>query len=546
MARWRIARGRASATLFAAIVVMGFTLPLRGQTPAFDLVVQHGRIVDGTGNPWFVGDVAIKGDTIVVVAPQIPPGGARVIDATGLVVAPGFIDVHSHSEDRIQGLDSVPLAENNVRQGVTTVFGNPDGFGDVPIGPLLARVEAARPAINMGAFVGLGAVRGTVIGRAKRAASGAERAQMRDLVSQAMEDGAFGLSTGLFYVPDNYAPLEEVIDLASVAGRYGGIHQSHMRDEAAHVMDSVTETIAIGEQGHLPTQVTHHKIIGKANWGQSVNTLRLVDEARARGVDVTLDQYPYTASSTSIEAGLVPQWAAEGGREALLGRLKDPTLGPRIRREIAGLIENERGGGDPANVTLASCDFDAAFAGKTLADRLRDRRSPVTFSAAADLVVEIVTKGSCWAVFHAINEDDLVRILKYPYTMVASDSLPGEPVFGRDVPHPRSYGTFARVLGVYVREKGSLTLEDAVRKMTSLPASRMRLMDRGLLRPGMKADLVIFDAATVKDLATFEQPHQYAVGMTFVLVNGQAVLEDGKMTGARPGRVLHGPGYRPR
>jgi N-acyl-D-amino-acid deacylase len=360
-----------------------------------------------------------------------------------------------------------------------------------------------------------------------------------------MEDGAFGLSTGLFYVPANYAPLEEVVDLAREAGRFGGIHESHMRNEAAQVLASVRETIAVGEQGHLPTQITHHKIIGKANWGRSVDTLRLVDEARARGVDVTIDQYPYTASNTSIEAGLVPQWARAGGRAQLLVRLNDPDTFEKIRADITGSIQNERGGGDPANIALATCDFDRTLAGKNLAQVLRDRGTAVSVAAAADLVIEIVRKGSCTGIFHAIDEEDLRRIIRHPATMIASDAAPGEPVFGRDVPHPRAYGTFARVLAVYVREQHVITLEEAIRKMSSAPAARMRLTDRGLLRPGMKADIAVFDAATVKDLATFDHPHQYATGMSFVLVNGQVILDKGKMTDARPGRILRGPGYRP-
>jgi N-acyl-D-amino-acid deacylase len=532
-------------TLAAAAQLLDCTVRPAEQSPAFDLFIKAGRVVDGTGNPWFVADLAIKGDTVVAVGPHVAPNGARVIDATGLVVAPGFIDVHSHSEDVEQGLASNPRAENNVRQGVTTVFGNPDGFGEVPIRPFLERVAAARPAINLGAFIGHGGVRAKVMGEANRAATPAELAEMRLLVRSGMEDGAFGLSTGLFYVPGNYAPLEEVIDLAREAGKFGGIHQSHMRDEAAHVLDSVRETIAIGEQGQLPTQITHHKIIGTTNWGRSVDTLRLVDEARARGVDVTMDQYPYTASSTSIEAGLIPQWARAGGRNQMLSRLDDPTTSAKIRSEIMSIIQNERGGGDPANVVLARCDFDPALAGKNLAQVLRDRGRAVTLASAADLVIEIVRKGSCWGVFHAIGEDDLVRILRHPTTMIASDAFPGEPTFGRDVPHPRAYGTFARVLAVYVREQHVITLEEAIRKMSSAPAVRMRLTDRGLLRPGMKADIAVFDAATVKDLATFDHPHQYATGMHFVLVNGQIVLDDGKTTAARPGRVLYGPEHRP-
>ena len=269
------------------------------QTPAFDLVIRGGRIVDGTGNPWLFADVGIKGDSIAAVATHIDASDGRsIIDASGLVVAPGFIDVHSHSESRATGraaiddgqdLDRDPSAENNVRQGVTTVFANPDGGGSVDVAAYLARVTAAKPAINVGAFVGHGSVRGRVIGQVNRPASPEELQQMRYFVRQAMRDGAFGLSTGLFYVPGNYAPLSEVIALATVAGQFGGIHQSHMRDEAVYVVDSVRETIRIGEEGHLPTQVTHHKTMGKVNWGKSVDTLRLIDEARARGVDVTMD-----------------------------------------------------------------------------------------------------------------------------------------------------------------------------------------------------------------------------------------------------------------
>jgi dihydroorotase/N-acyl-D-amino-acid deacylase len=329
-----------------------------------------------------------------------------------------------------------------------------------------------------------------------------------------------------------------VVALGRVAGEWGGIHQSHMRDEAAGVLDSVRETIAIGEQGGLPTQVTHHKIIGKVNWGKSVDTLRLIDEARARGVDATIDQYPYTASSTSIQGGLVPQWAQAGGAEQMVARLRDEGFRGKVLAAVATSIETDRGGGDPANVVLAACPWDASLAGKSLAEVLRDRGRPVTIPRAAELVIEIVEKGGCSAIYHAISEDDLVRIMKHPATMIASDAAPGIPIFGRDVPHPRAYGTFARVLGLYVREKGVLTLEDAVRKMSSFPAQRLGLSDRGMLRPGLKADLVVFDPATVADRATFEKPHQYAEGVAAVIVNGELALSGGQLTSARAGRVL--------
>jgi dihydroorotase/N-acyl-D-amino-acid deacylase len=510
------------------------------QAPTFDLIVRNGRIVDGTGSPWYLADVGIKGDSITAVRQRLEAGGARVIDAQGQVVSPGFVDVHAHVEAGDDGQDVIgnPAAENNVRQGVTTVIGAPDGGGSVQVGAYLARVEAARPAINVGSFIGHGAVRGAVVGQANRAATPEELEKMRELVRTGMRDGAVGLSTGLFYVPGNYAPLEEVIELAKVAGQFGGIHESHMREEGAHVLDSVRETIAIGERGGLPTQITHHKIIGKANWGRSVDTLRLIDEARARGVDATIDQYPYTASSTSIQGGLFPQWAQAGGREAILKGLQDETTRGKVLAAIANSIENDRGGGDPANVVLAACSWDPSLAGKSLAQVLRDRGRPVTIQRASELVVEIVEKGGCSAIYHAINEDDLVRIMKHPATMIASDAAPGVPTFGKNVPHPRAYGTFARVLGVYVREKEVLTLEEAVRKMSGFPARRVGLLDRGLIRPGMKADVVVFNPATVKDMATFEKPHQYAVGVSAVVVNGQVTLESGKMTDARSGRAL--------
>jgi len=312
-----------------------------------------------------------------------------------------------------------------------------------------------------------------------------------------------------------------------------------MRDEAAGVVASVRETIAIGEEGRLPTQLTHHKMIGRAAWGRSVETLRLVEEARGRGVDATIDQYPYTASSTALAAALFPAWALEGGAEAVKKRIASPDERARIREVVVEKIRNERGGGDARNIGIAACGFDPSLEGKSLAQIASGRGLEPTVENAADLAIEIVERGGASGIFHAISEEDVARILASPFTMVASD---GEiPVFGRGAPHPRSYGTFARVLAVYVREKRLLTLEEAVRKMTSFPAARLALRDRGLVRPGIKADLVVFDPETVRDRATYEQPHRYAEGVSLVLVNGQVVLDEGGMTDARPGRVLPGP-----
>jgi dihydroorotase/N-acyl-D-amino-acid deacylase len=318
----------------------------------------------------------------------------------------------------------------------------------------------------------------------------------------------------------------------------GGMHHSHMRDEASHVLDSVRETIRIGEEGGEPTQITHHKIIGKENWGKSVETLRLVDEARARGVDVTIDQYPYTASSTGT-ASLIPQQYQEGGQKALVERLDAPAQRAEIKLAVIDRIKFDRGGGDPANVIMANCSWDHSLDGKNLAEITKQRGREATFENAAETLMEIQHSGGCQGVFHAIAEEDVERIMKYPFTMVGSD---GEiPEFGKGAPHPRSYGTFARVLARYVRERHVITLEDAVHKMSGLPAQRLKLYDRGLIRPGMKADLAIFDPVKVEDKATFEKPHQYAVGFKYVLVNGKTVIVDDQLTNDRPGKILYGP-----
>ncbi len=504
----------------------------------YDVLIRKARIVDGAGNPWYRADLAVRGDSIAAIGPLAEATAARVIDAAGRVVAPGFIDIHTHSR---RGIFEVPTAENYVRQGVTTLIEGNDGSSPIPIKPFLDQVAAKRISVNFATFVGQGSIRQEIIGLVNRRATPEEIERMKDLVRRAMEDGALGLSTGLFYVPGNYTPTEEVVELAKVAAKMGGIHISHMRNEAEGVLDSVRETIAIGELGGLPTQITHHKTVGMPNHGRSVDTLKLVEEARARGVDVTLDQYPYTASSTGL-TGLVPQWAQEGGRTEMTKRFQDPATRAKIRSEMADLIKYNRGGGDPKNVVLAQCPFDTTLNGKSLAQVTQEQGRTPTAENASDAAMDLLMRGNCQTVYHAIAEPDVERIMKYPWTMIGSD---GEvPIFGQGVLHPRSYGAFARVLGVYVRERHVLTLEDAIRKMSSLPAQRLRLLDRGLLRPGMKADLVIFDPATVADKAVFGNPHQYAVGFSHVLVNGELILDDGKITEKRPGRILYGAGRR--
>ncbi len=525
------------ALLALGVIAVVAVAPRAQVAPQYDLVFRGGQVLDGTGSPWVRADVAVKGDTIALVAPRIAAPAARVVDATGLVVSPGFIDIHTHAR---RGIFLVPTADNHTRQGVTTIYEGPDGSSPLPIKDFLDRVAAIGISPNFGSFVGQGSIREAVIGDADRKATPAEIDRMRELVRQGMQDGAVGLSTGLFYVPGIFTPTEEVIELAKVAGALGGIHVSHMRNEAAGVLDSVRETIAIGEQGGLPTQVTHHKIIGVKNWGQSAETLRMIYAARARGVDATIDQYPYTASATSVSA-LFPPWALEGGRQEVAKRLQDAAQRAKIKATVVENIKFDRGGGDPKNISIASCAWDPTLAGKNLAEITRQRGLEPTVENAAETAISIVERGGAQGIFHAIDEKDLERIIACPLTMIASD---GEvPVFGQAVPHPRSYGTFARVLAVYVHDKHILTLEEAVRKMTSLPAWRLGLQDRGILRAGMKADLAVFDPERVRDKATFDNPHQYAEGFRMVVVNGQVIFENGSMTAARPGRILYGPAH---
>jgi dihydroorotase/N-acyl-D-amino-acid deacylase len=512
---------------------------LFSQAPSYDLVLRGGRIVDGTASPWYRGDLAVKGDTIARIAPSISDPATRVIDVKGLVVAPGFIDIHTHAR---RGIFELPSADNYTRQGVTTLVEGPDGGSPVPLQPFLDKVAAQGISPNFATFIGQGSIRSQVIGDVDRSATAAELDTMRALVRQGMEDGAFGLSSGLFYVPGIFTPIEEVIELSRVAGQMGGIYISHMRDEAKGLVESVRETIAVGERGGLPTQITHHKVVGKAYWGRSVDTLKMVDEARARGVDATIDQYPYTASATNIGSALLPSWALEGGRDAALKRLQDPALRAKIKAASVAILRDERGGGDPKNVSVSSNPWDPSMAGKNLAQIVADRKLPVTLENAAETVMWIYEQGNAQGIFHAIGEEDLQRILVHPATMIASD---GEvAIFGRNHPHPRSYGTFVRVLGLYARDKKLLPLETAVQKMSALPAQRLGLTDRGVLRTGTKADIAVLDPARVRDTATFEQPHSYAEGVAYVVVNGQVIVDAGKITAARPGRVLRGPAYK--
>jgi dihydroorotase/N-acyl-D-amino-acid deacylase len=519
----------------SAFLMVSFLLAASGsgtETGWLTLILEGGEIHDGSGGPPRVADVGVLGDRIVAMGDLRDRRAGVRIDAAGLAVVPGFIDIHSHAAE---GVFRHPLAENYLKQGVTTVVGGPDGSSPHPVGEFLAKLDAEPPAINFALMVGHGTIRNAVLGNEDRAPTEAELERMKTMVGAAMREGAFGLSSGLKYVPGAYATTEEVIELARVAGYFGGIYISHMREEGLLLLDSVRETIRIGEEGGLPTQITHHKAVGAPMRGKSTESLALVDEARARGVDVTIDQYPYTASSTSL-AILFPAWSLEGTPEERLARLRNPEERGRIREAVLKNLREDRGGGDAKNVVVARCRWDPSLDGKSLADILRDRGRPATLEEAADLSLELQEKGGFSGIFHAMAEEDVERILRHPQTMVASDG--GIVAPGEGVPHPRSYGTFARVIARYSRDRELLSFEEAIRKMSSLPADRLSLGDRGRIREGAHADIAVLDRERVSDPADFGNPHQYAVGARHVLVNGVLVLRDGEVTGARPGRAL--------
>jgi dihydroorotase/N-acyl-D-amino-acid deacylase len=418
---------------------------------------------------------------------------------------------------------------------VTTALGGPDGSSPWPLAPYLDSAQALGLGMNVAFLTGHNTIRRDVMGMADRAPTADELQRMREMVAQAMGDGAWGLSTGLKYLPGAYAKTDEVVALAQAAADSGGIYTSHLREEGLGLIDGVGEAIEIGRRAHIPVVLTHHKVVGKPMWGASVRTLAMIDSARAAGIDVMADQYPYTATYTGIGV-LVPAWAMADGDSAFARRLRDPALRDSIVKGIVFNILNDRGGGDISRVQLAKVSWKRELEGKTLADWARERGMEPTPETGAELVIDALRQGGASAIYHVLDDADVERIMRYPHTMIASDGRLVRP--GEGHPHPRWYGTFPRVLGRYVRERHVLTLEEAVHKMTGMPAKRLGLSDRGQVADGMYADVVVFDPATVEDRATFEDPHQYPVGIDYVLVNGVAVVDGGKFTDARAGRVL--------
>ena len=520
----------------------------------YDLIIKNGRVMDGTGNPWRWADVAVKGGVIAKVGSQL--GDAeRVLDAEGQVAAPGFIDIHSHSDIPIL-VD--PRGLSKIHQGVTTEVVGQCGNSAAPMNEsvkeyrekyargmvpddftfdwtsmkdYMDRIDRQGAALNIAPVVGHGTVRGNVMGYDNRPPTQEELTEMKRLVAEAMKDGAWGMSTGLIYPPSVYAETPEIVELAKVVAEHRGVYFSHIRGEGATLLDAVKEACEIGHKSNTPVQIAHFKASGRPFWGKTRESLKLVEEYRGRGVDVTFDQYPYTASSTGLTA-MLPHWMHEGGAEQMLKQLQDEETRSRLRNEL-----NFHLNWDEILVTKAK--NNPRYTGKYL-NEVAEMMGKDPYDTLFDLLVMEDTQVP--AVMFGINEEDVQRVMKSPYGMVGSDgsAVCPEGVWADSRPHPRLYGTFPRVLGKYVRE-GVLPLQEAVRKMTGAPASRLGFTDRGLIREGYKADITVFDPAEVKDEATFTDPQRYASGIAYVLVNGVPVIDRGKFTGALPGKVLRKP-----
>jgi N-acyl-D-amino-acid deacylase len=534
----------------------------------YETIIKGGRIVDGSGNPWYKGDIAVIEGKIACIARCLVPEADQVINATGLVVAPGFIDAHSHADSSTLFYREM---ESVVAQGITTVVAGQCGSSIAPVNPdlreelekrwagwlppeiefgitwtsfeeYLREEEKEGLGANVAHLVGHGAVRIASMGFEARAPTTGELDAMRGHVSEAMESGAYGLSTGLIYPPGIFAETLEIVELAKVAARYGGVYDTHIRGEGKTLMESLGEAIAIGKEAGIPVQISHHKAATKSFWGKSVDTLNLLEKTRSEGVDITVDQYPYKAGSTSLVTCL-PPWAHEGGMERLLERLKDPGLRQKMQGDIEDGLpgwENFAGelGWQNVYVTRVRTDGNKYAEGKNLLEIQEHRGDADPYISLFDLILE--EEGAAGMVIFAMDEEDVLRIMRHPLQMVGTDSgASGTTGFmRRGKPHPRGYGTYPRVLGKYVRESGTLTLEEAIRKMTSFPAQRFGLQSRGLLKPGMVADIVAFNPDTVIDTATYEEPHQLPKGVEHVIVNGEITVQSSEPQGTLAGRTL--------
>jgi N-acyl-D-amino-acid deacylase len=518
-----------------AIVLFLFFPSILFAQQHFDIILKNGKIIDGAGNPWFYGDVGIVKDKIISIGDLSKGIADKTLDATGLIIAPGFIDVHTHIEgDEVK----VPTADNFIYDGVTTVITGNCGSSNVDLKKYFKFLDSVKLSVNVGTLIGHNDVRKAVLGEAAITPDAAQLQKMCDLVEQAMRDGAMGFSTGLIYTPGLYSKTDEVVALAKASAKYKGVYTSHMRNESDKIIAAINEAIDIGRQAKMPVEISHFKV-GQPNWGLSGQMIAMVEDARKEGLDVTVDQYPYMASSTTLNV-LLPDWLQDGGRDSVLKRLADTVIHKKVVAEmITDMTRRKRDHFTYA--VVAHCDGDSTLNGKNIEQINIQKGRPSTVPDEIETILDIVKIGSASMVFHGMSEDDVENIMRYPLTMIISDS--GIRQFGRGAPHPRGYGSNARVLGYYTREKNVLRLEDAVRKMTSLPAQKFHITGRGILQPGMFADIVIFDANTVKDQSTFEHPHAYSTGFKYVLVNGMLTVDNFKHNGARNGVTLYGPGY---
>jgi len=517
---------------FLTVVCQLFAYNLSAQNVVPDLIITNGRIVDGTGNSWFKADLAIKGDRILELRKGLKEKypSVKVIDAADKIVAPGFIDVHGHIEGSIF---ERPTADNYIYDGVTTVVTGNCGTGADDIGVFLKGVDSIKTSINIASLAGHNTIRRLGMGLENRKATADEMKKMEAITLKAMYDGAVGLSTGLIYLPGMYAPTEEIVALAKLSAAHGGVYATHMRYEGTKVNEAIDEALTIGREANIPVQISHFKVTGKNNWGRSTETLRMVEEARSKGLDVTIDQYPYTASSTNLAVRL-PDWALEGGLDSLRVKMKNAGIRKKILDGMKASQKRDRQK-DYNYAVVASFGPDTTYNGKSITQINKDLGRKKNFNNEANLILDMLEKSNAQMIYHTMSENDLVHFMKYPFNMPAADAGVSN---GKGMPHPRGYGTNARVLARYVREQKVIGLEEALRRMTSLPAIKFNLIDRGLLMPGKFADIVILDEHTVQDLSVYDQPHQFSKGIYFVLVNGKLVVDNGKHNGSRNGQAL--------
>jgi N-acyl-D-amino-acid deacylase len=514
----------------AALCGSGLSALTPAQTTHYDIVIAGGSVIDGAGHARTQADVAVKDGRIAAIGHVARSQAAQVIDAKGLVVAPGFIDVHTHAENIVDH----PAASNFVRMGVTTIVAGNCGGSALDIGAALAAIRDAKVAINYATLIGHNTVRSAVMGSENRAPRIAELARMRSLVWKAMADGAVGFSTGLQYVPGTYAEVPEIVALAHVAANAGGVYASHMRNEGTELEKSIAETIRVGELTGARVEISHLKVDSPNKWGASVKALEMIDAARARGLDVGADQYAYTAASSGLGIRF-PSWVLEGGQEKIAERLNTPATWEKIKQEMMALLA-ERGLHDLSFAVVAMYRKDPSLNGLSMQQIAERRSGGGSADAQLEAAREMLLAGGAQMVYHFMGDEDVERIMRHPQVAIASDS--SVLAFGEGVPHPRGYGDNARVLGMYVRGRHVISLEEAIRKMTSLPAGHFRFANRGLVRVGYAADLVVFDPQRVADTATYAAPHAYADGIPFVLVNGAVVVKNGTQTDARPGQVI--------